>query len=332
MVLRNRLTPAVADVRRAVRDALVELDLEQGARILVACSGGPDSLALAAATAFEAPKLGLLVAACVVDHGLQAGSDEIARQALLRLEALGVDPVVIESVSVKKDSSGPEAAARTARYQALEQARNLVGAELVVLGHNLEDQAETVLIGLTRGSGLKSISGMQLLDADKKLLRPLLGLKRELLRQSCIDQDILFWDDPHNKDERFTRVRVRNLLDKMETELGPGFAEALSRTAEIATESEDAISNAVSELLTVAVQLDSEGNHLVSISALESKPYGIRRKLLFEVAVQAGGKGVSRTQVLGIDELITNWHGQNKLVLSGITVERVNQKLVFTGQ
>lgn len=330
--MRNRLTPAVADVRRAVRETLTPLDLEPETRILIACSGGPDSLALAAAAIFEAPKLGLTVAACIVDHGLQEGSANIARDTLEKLEALGLDPVVIETVSVATDSSGPEAAARTARYEALERARKLVGAEVILLGHNLEDQAETVLLGMARGSGLKSISGMQVFDSERSLLRPLLSIKRETLRQSCIDQEISFWDDPHNQDSRFTRVRVRNLLDTLETEVGPGFAEALSRTAEIAAESEEVIASAVADLMGTALSKQENGQLLVSIGDIENQPAGIRRKLLFEVAVLAGGKSVSRIQVLGIDGLITNWHGQNKLVLSGITVERVNQQLVFTGQ
>jgi len=332
MVLRNRLTPAVADVRRAFREALIPLELEPETRILIACSGGPDSLALAAAAIFEAPKLGIRVAACIVDHGLQEGSADIAQETLEKLEALGLDPVVIETVTVTTDSTGPEAAARTARYQALERARKLVGAELIVLGHNLEDQAETVLLGMARGSGLKSISGMQAVDSDRKLLRPLISVKRETLRQSCMDQDISFWDDPHNQDSRFTRVRIRNLLDTLETEVGPGFSEALSRTADIAAESEEAMSLAVAKLMQQTLNKETNGNLVVSIEAIENQAAGIRRKLLFEVAILAGGKSVSRIQVLGIDGLITNWHGQNKLVLSGITVERVNQQLVFSGQ
>ena len=332
MVLRNRLTPAVADVRRAVREALTPLDLEPETRILIACSGGPDSLALAAAAIFEAPKLGIRVAACIVDHGLQEGSADIAQETLEKLEALGLDPVVIETVTVTTGSTGPEAAARTARYQALERARKLVGAELIVLGHNLEDQAETVLLGMARGSGLKSISGMQVVDSERKLLRPLLSVKRETLRQSCMDQDISFWDDPHNQDSHFTRVRIRNLLDTLETEAGPGFSEALSRTADIAAESEEAMSLAVAKLMQQTLNKETNGNLVVSTEAIENQAAGIRRKLLFEVAILAGGKSVSRIQVLGIDGLITNWHGQNKLVLSGITVERVNQQLVFSGQ
>ena len=331
MVIRNRLTPAVADVRRAVRNSLDALNLEPDSRVLVACSGGPDSMALAAALIFEGPKLGLRVSAVVVDHGLQEASSKVAQSTAAKLEELGVDPVVIETITVSESGNGPEAAARTARYEALERARKLVSAKVIFLGHNLEDQAETVLLGLTRGSGLRSIAGMQDFDKNKKLVRPLLGIKREVLLQSCIDQDIEAWQDPHNKDPKFTRVRIRQLLDTLESELGPGFASALARTAELASESDDVLLSMANELVEAATVSSSSSEIRLSIATLTEVLPGLRRRTLFETAIAAGAKTVSRSQVIGIDELITNWHGQNKLVLSGITVERVSQELVFKG-
>jgi len=331
MVIRNRLTPAVADVRRAVRDSLEALNLEPDSRVLVACSGGPDSMALAAALIFEGPKHGLRVSAVVVDHGLQEVSSKVAQSTAAKLEELGVDPVVIETITVAESGDGPEAAARTARYEALERARKLVSAEVIFLGHNLEDQAETVLLGLTRGSGLRSIAGMQNFDKNKKLVRPLLGIKRDVLLQACNDQDIEVWQDPHNKDPKFTRVRIRQLLDTLEAELGPGFASALARTAELASESDDVLFFMANELVLEATVSSSSDETKLSIARLTGVLPGLRRRVLFETAIAAGAKTVSRSQVIGIDELITNWHGQNKLVLSGITVERVSQELVFKG-
>ena len=329
MVIRNRLTPAVADVRRAVRESLAGLNLEPESRVLVACSGGPDSMALAAATIFEAPKLGLRSSAVVVDHGLQEASSEVAKTTAANLEQLGLDPVVIETINVRESGNGPEAAARSARYEGLERARKLVGAEVVLLGHNLEDQAETVLLGLTRGSGLRSIAGMQGFDEPKKLLRPLLEIKREVLFQSCADQAIKPWQDPHNKDPKFTRVRIRQLLDTLEAELGPGFAGALARTADLASESDEVLVVMASDLAGQATVSSSSTEIRLSVEKLVEALPGLRRRVLFETAIAAGAGSVSRTQVLGIDELITNWHGQNKLVLSGITVERMSQELVF---
>src|SRR3954468_3793027 len=144
---RPRLTPAIADVRRAVRGALD--GLEPGALVLVALSGGPDSLALAAATAFEAPRAGLRAGAVIVDHGLQSGSADVAARAARQATGLGLAPVRVERVSVGADG-GPEAAARAARYAALERAASDLGASAVLLAHTLDDQAETVLLGLAR--------------------------------------------------------------------------------------------------------------------------------------------------------------------------------------
>ena len=147
----------MADARRAVRELLEELDLEPGSLLLVACSGGPDSMALAAASAFEIPKAGHRIGAVIIDHGLQPNSQVVAQEAAQRCSALGMDPVMVEQVKVTPTGEGLEAAARDARYTALEKARAEHSASFVLLGHNQDDQAETVLLGLARGSGLRSI-------------------------------------------------------------------------------------------------------------------------------------------------------------------------------
>jgi tRNA(Ile)-lysidine synthetase-like protein len=164
----------VAAARTAVRAGLA--DLPRGARVLVALSGGPDSLALAAAAAFVAPRMGLRAGAVVVDHGLQAGSDDVARRVADVARELGLDPVRVERVDVRDDGSGPEAAARAARYGALERVAASEGAQAVLLGHTRDDQAETVLLGLARGSGARSLSGMP--RRRGLLRRPLLSLPR----------------------------------------------------------------------------------------------------------------------------------------------------------
>src|SRR3954469_16995223 len=230
---RPRLTPARADVRRAVRGALE--GLEPDALVLVALSGGPDSLALAAATAFEAPRAGLRAGAVIVDHGLQAGSADVAARAAVQARDLGLAPVHVVAVEVGA-SGGPEAAARAARYAALDAAAALHGAAAILLGHTLDDQAETVLLGLARGSGAASLHGMAAVSQSAGsglYLRPLLGIRRSTTEPACVDADLHPWTDPQNGDPAFTRVRVRtSVLPLLETELGPGVAEALARTAE----------------------------------------------------------------------------------------------------
>jgi tRNA(Ile)-lysidine synthase len=322
----------MADVRRAVREALETLQLKPDSLLLVACSGGPDSLALASAVAFEAPRLNLRAGAVVVDHNLQQGSAEVANRAAEQCESFGLEPVVLKQVNVSQSGEGLEAAARSARYAALAEARVELGAQLVMTGHSLEDQAETVMLGLARGSGLKSISGMPTFDSERKLLRPLLGVERETLKQSLRDQGIDFWEDPHNQDPSFARVRVRNLLSTLESELGPGFVQGLSRSAEIAATADDFIA-AQAAKLEKRIRV-GQGSKAVSypISELELLHPAILAQLIKLVCERAGAKGVSLVQVETISRLISDWHGQKPTQLSGITVERVKDHLVFTSK
>ena len=222
--------PAVAQVRGCVRRCLA--DLEPGDLVLAACSGGADSLALAAALAHEAPRLSLRGGGVTIDHGLQAGSAERAGSVAGVLSRLGLDPVHRVSVTVPAGpgSGGPEAAARTARYAALEQVAEQAGAAAVLLGHSRDDQAETVLLGLARGAGGRALAGM---PAQRgRFRRPLLGVARATLREACAAQGLEPWDDPHNADPAYARARVRHqALPALEEALGPGVAAALARSA-----------------------------------------------------------------------------------------------------
>ena len=290
---------------------------------LVACSGGPDSLALAAACGFELPRAGYRVGAAVIDHGLQPGSDEVASAAASSCKELGLDPVIVKKVVITESGEGLEAAARAARYQALEEVRQDLSASYVLLGHNLEDQAETVLMGLTRGSGLKSISGMPVVDQQRRLARPLIEMPKASLRQACMDQGIEFWDDPHNLDDSFLRVRLRKLSGELEETLGTGFQAALARTAELAFEADDYLAMEAGAILSSA---DSESG--LEVTKLVGLHPALRRKTL-QLYLQEASKGsIPRSQVLEAEQLVINWHGQKKLDLSGITVERVNDRLL----
>jgi tRNA(Ile)-lysidine synthase len=342
---RPRLTPAIADVRRAVRDALTALvpppaagaaspapvsPVAEAPLVLVALSGGPDSLALAAATAFEAPRAGLRAGAVIVDHGLQAGSGDVAAAAAAQARTLGLDPVVVWTVTVGDSSTGggPEAAARTARYTALTEAAAQIGAVRILLGHTLDDQAETVLLGLARGSGAGSMRGME--RETGPYLRPMLGLRRSSTVQFCADAGLSPWTDPQNSDPAFTRVRVRDVvLPLLERELGPGIAEALARTAEQLREDDDALDHFAEE---VAEELadHAEAGISLPVGALASNPAALRQRLI-RLAVQSEFHiSLSRAHTLEVARLVTDWHGQGPLDLPGIRVERQRGLLLFT--
>ena len=329
MVERPRLTPAMADARRAVRAAFELAGLAAGETVLLAVSGGGDSMALAAAAAFEGPRAGLTVKAAVVDHGLQTGSAEVAAQAAARLRELGIAEVEVLRVEVKNSGDGIEAAAREARYQALDALRLQLSASYLLLGHNLDDQAETVLLGLARGSGLRAISGMPVIEERLRRMRPFLGLTRASLRQACVDQGIEFWQDPHNENREFARVRARQLLALLEQELAPGISEALARTADQVRDAEQLIDSMAAQLEADARAGGTGREVMYAVDALAPAPAAVRRGTLHLIATQVGARNISQPQIAAIDGLLTDWHGQKFVQLSGITVERIGAQLIF---
>ena len=301
--------PATAAVRLAVRATLAECAASD--LVLVACSGGADSLALAAAVAFEAPKQAVRAGAVVVDHGLVAGSAEVARRVTEQCEALGLAPLSLAAVEVRAGSDGLEAAARDARYAALEEAAAQHGAGFVLLGHTLDDQAEQVLLGLTRGSGARSLAGMP--RARDRFRRPLLAVSRDRTRSSCAAQGLTWWDDPMNDDPAFTRVRARRALADLERDLGPGVAAALARSADQLREDADHLD----QLAGRAVGQLGEGPW--AVTDLEGLPRAVRTRVWRRLTIAAGAPAgqVSTRHTEACDGLLTGWHGQGPVSLPG---------------
>ena len=325
---RPRLSPAMADVRRAVRENWAAAGVVGGELVLVACSGGADSLALAAASVFEGERAGIRVGAVIVEHGLQAQTAQLSVELKARLEALGLSPVEIRAVQVARGAGtgGTEAAARDARYAALKAAAQDLGAKYVSLGHTLNDQAETVLLGLTRGSGPRSIAGMESIDG--LFLRPMLALSRQTTELFCNDSGLDFWVDPHNSDPSFTRVRIRQtVLPLLETEVGPGVTEALARTAALLREDLELLDHLAAEQFKVmanisARQLDLPADQLLAL------PPALRSRVIL-LALNTFKPGFSKTHIDAVAELVTNWHGQKELALPGVRVVRHGNTLAF---
>ena len=323
---RPRLTPSIADVRRAVRGALAAPEPVEGL-VLVALSGGPDSLALAAAAAFEAPRAGLRAGAVIVDHALQEGSADVAATAARQATDLGLDPVIVRRVTVD-GAGGPEAAARSARYAALQQTAHETGASTVLLGHTLDDQAETVLLGLARGSGATSLQGMA--PRTGLYARPLLGIRRSQTERYCDDAGLDPWTDPQNADAAFARVRVRtSVLPLLERELGPGIADALARTADQLREDGEALDHFAEEIAEELADIAEAGISL-PVRALEANPPALRQRLIRLAVASEFHVALSRSQTLEVARLVTDWHGQGPLHLPGVRVERQGGLLVFT--
>jgi tRNA(Ile)-lysidine synthase len=289
--------------------------------VLVACSGGADSVALAAAIAFEAPRAGVPAGAVTVDHGLQEGSADRAEATAALLRGLGLTPVSVIRVQVGADG-GPEGAARTARTAALSELAGAHGAR-IALGHTLDDQAESVLLGLGRGSGPRSIAGM-VEDAvrgggggrETLFWRPLLAVRRTTTRAACIAQGLPVWDDPWNTDPAFTRARLRTeALPLLEEVLGRGVAPALARTAEQLREDLDALDAlAAAEFTRLAKAGLDDGLPAAELVAL---PPALRRRVLRSWLRAGGVPDLQAVHLAAVDALLTRWRGQGRVDLPG---------------
>lgn len=330
--------------RRALTDAC--LAVVQAVRALpaapwaVACSGGADSLALAWAAAHVASRRGTPCRAVVVDHGLQPGSDAVAAGVAARLAALPDPggraggtlslPAAVVRVSVPDAGDGPEASARRARYAALEAASAGRGApegERVLLGHTRSDQAETVLLGLARGSGTRSLAGM---PAERGVfVRPLLGLDRAVTAAACADLGLTPWTDPHNAERRFARVRVReSVLPLLEAELGPGVAQALVRTAALARADADLLDSLAAGVLAAAPRREASDRGPIPAELdaawLAGLPPALRDRALRAWLAERGCAEASFGHVAVVAALVTGWHGQKGADVPGARVVRRN--------
>ena len=318
------LHPSVASVRLAVRRATA--DLEPGDTVVVACSGGADSLSLLAATVFEGRAGAWQVVGATVDHGLQEGSAAHADEVAVRMRGLGVAESVTARVSVQAPGMGPEAAAREARYAVLAEIAERFSARAVLLGHTLDDQAETVLLGLTRGSGGRALAGMR--RAFDVYRRPLLDVTRTDTETACLAEGIEFWTDPHNSDPRFTRVRVRTkVMPMLEDELGPGVAVTLARTADLLR----ADTTYLDDVAAIQLGAVREGEGL-SVARLAELPDAIRTRVLRLAAVGAGAVDAElfAVHVTETDRLVTAWHGQRWVDLPGhVRARRHDGLLLF---
>ena len=319
------MAQASVAIRNAVREQLERC--EAGDCILVAVSGGADSLALAQATLVECAPLAIKVVAVTIDHQLQEKSSDQAAKVEKQLRAIGYQEVVVAKVNVSLES-GLEAGARAARYEALQRIAVEKSAVKVLLGHTRDDQAESVLLGLARGSGTRSLSGMAIENGI--YLRPLLSLTRTQTEEACTEAGIEYWNDPHNENHEFSRVRVRReVLPVMEEQIGPGIAAALARSASLLRDDADAL-----DAITSA-EISRHNLKDLDCSALEHLPRAIRTRILRSAIYAAGAPSgsISADHIGAVEALVTSWHGQGLVSLpGGVKVERISGRLSLSNQ
>lgn len=309
-----------------VQDALAGAGYPE--RILVACSGGPDSLALAAVAAHFARRghvdgHPVSVGAVVVDHQLQPGSAEVAAATAGTLRELGLSPVQVRTVQVASTGMGPEAAARDARHAALEAAADDSGSQAILLGHTLDDQAEQVLLGLARGSGTRSLAGMR--PARGRLLRPFLGLRRADTVEICEVEGLDPWHDPSNADPAFARSRTRvEVLPLLEEKLGPGVAESLARTAAILQLDADYLEDVANDTFR---RLREQSGRTIRLpeEALRELAPAVRFRVIAKAAAAVGGQQPSYQRLLAAEALLRRQGSAGPVELpGGVSVYRLS--------
>jgi tRNA(Ile)-lysidine synthase len=297
--------------------------------VLVACSGGADSLALAAATAFVAPRMRLRAGLVTVDHGLQAGSEDRARDLAGWAAETGLTPAIVKRVDATPRGDGPEAAARAARYTALAEAAIELDAAAVLLAHTRDDQAETVLLALARGAGPRGLSGMparRVIDGVT-FVRPLLDVGRQQTLDACADMGLKPWSDPHNEDARYARSRVRQALPLLAATLGDDVIANLARTAGLIAADNQVLDEIASRELVAATDEDGA----LMVPELERMPDALRMRVLRLYALNSGATpaALSYRHITALRTLITDWHGQGPIALpGGVQVARQGKRML----
>ena len=383
-VIQRALLDTRLAVRHALTDGAVDVRCAERGPLLVALSGGADSLALAAAVAYESRRLGFVAGAIVVDHGLQLNAAAVADAAAAQARSLGLDPVIVKRVTVGS-TGGPEGAAREARYAAFLDVAREVGASAILTAHTRDDQAEQVLLALVRGSGLRSLAGIPIsrpLRAERRtaakgtatettnletcdaagdlptmILRPFLWPSPEITRAvtvaACAEAGLVPWQDPHNSDHAYTRVRVRErVLPSLRDELGEGVTASLARTADLAREDADALDELTAQFIAAEVRI-SEGDALasthceslppsdpadsacvgevqVAVAALAALPVALRNRVIRRIASRWFAAHLSRERTRAIAALISDWRGQGPLQATRLRVRREHGELVFS--
>ena len=314
------------EMQNAVQNLLKDFDA--GDLVLVGCSGGADSLALAWTTLVVGKRLEIKTGAVIVDHQLIPESNSVALNAKKQCEELGIQEVIVKKVNVEQTHEGLEAAARIARYEAFENVLHETNAQAILLAHTQDDQAETVLMRLTRGSGAKSLSGMA--QVSGKYLRPFLHLRKKLVHDSLDLIGLKAWQDPANTDHQFLRVKVRHeLMPKIVEVLGESAISSLDKTSQLLRLDNQALEELAQQFFESQKDVKING---LEISELEKLPEAIRTRVLRIFAIASGVHPgpFSFEHIEAIDALVKNWHGQGNVDLPGfIQATRVNGSLRF---
>ena len=330
-------------LREALRHACA---VPRGSTVLVACSGGPDSLALLLGLAELAPRAGVQLAVAHLDHGLRPGSSADARSVARRAAALGF-PCVVERIHGKRElrerGLSGESGLRTLRREFLERARRAAGAEFVALGHTADDQAETILLRLTRGTGLRGLGGMR--ARRGRILRPLLSVRRPEVLEFLRSRRVRAREDASNRNLRLSRNRIRHRVLPELAKLNPLATEAITAAAEqlgavhrlVERLSRAALERALAAPSDGPLASSAEGGEVPGVQLVRSRLLryhpAIRESVLLHAwrRVRPAGPSLTRRHLHAVHELLERGVGNSLAHLPGRRVARLERGLLFLG-
>lgn len=310
-------------VRNSLRKALE--GLPDGSPIGVGVSGGADSLALllGLTTLYKGDKA-RLVHVVTVDHGLQPVTAQVSERVAALAESYGFHSHV-ERIVVDMNRNSLEDAARDARYEAFRKNIEEYNLGAFLIAHTKNDQAEQVLLGLLRGSGTKSVSGMP--NSRDVFIRPLLtSVSRGETKKVCVENNVEFWSDPENDSDDYSRVVIRKLLHEISTKTGQDLIDPLVRTASIAKDDNDALEFYADNLYQSAQTADW------SVDVLMTAPKAVRSRVLKKkiLSLHVPSENVTWEILQRVESLLSDWRGQGEVTLAcGHSVSRKNNRIIF---
>jgi len=295
-------------VRRTVRERGL---VSPGDHVLVACSGGPDSTALLHVLHRLRGELGITICVASIDHGLRPESASEVEQVSALAGELGI-PFYGARVELQKQGPSIQGRARELRYDALLEIARTRGATRIAVGHSQDDQAETVLARILRGTGIRGLRAIEARRADG-VIRPLLDCRRADLRAYVLDRGLPFIDDPSNHQRDFERVRIRHEVLPVLLAEDLRLVEHLSALGD-----EGAELNAY--LDAQLPQLPPQGERSIAIKTLTQIAPPIRIRWLRRWIAQETGLTPNRSHLVDIGRLLT---GQGEVLLgSGWSARR----------
>ena len=309
--------------RNAIKRSLMHIDISDN--IGVGCSGGADSSAilLGLSTIYKnsnAKKVHVVI----VNHQLQEITDTVSLNTAKLAESYGFNAHIVP-VAINSTEGGAESAAREARYEAFNCMIQQYDIRAFLIGHTKNDQAEQVFLGMLRGSGTRSLSGIP--EIRGIFIRPFLNeLSRKDTQQVCVENEVDYWCDPHNDSLMYKRVAVRKLIQETEKSAEQNIVDSLVRTAQISAEDAEALDFYANSAIQ---QLDKTG---WLVKDLQQFPQAVRKRAyrIKLASLNAKSDSLSFKIVAQIDNLITDWTGQGAVSVSNrITAQRENSKIVF---